>query len=607
MPERQQLSFIEILAITLGAIFTTGVFIVPATVAGLLGYSSIWLWIGLAILSIPMGLSFASLASMFSRSGGPVIFVRTAFGDLAAFITGWSTWLYSTTAIAALAIITAQFFTVFIPMEGTQEVGLALGLLAIFTGINWFGVRNSARLEVGLIALAVALMVLYIILGLPTADFSKFNFAVPDVGMLGFAAVIGFELFIGWETATIIAEEVRHPKKHLPKALLVTVVVMAVLYLGVIATFMGHADLAVIADEANPLASTAEQFAGPLAWVFSLVAILVGLSALNSWTTTVARLPHVMAEHKLFLGYFNKLNKHGAPDRALALQLLLATVITLSGSFELAITLLLSVGLVMYIIVFASLLKLKGLVPAGFKVPNAFPAISIAALVLMIFSLPPGALLTGWLLIALGLPAFVAVKLVTDRVFVESYWDRISFIWEWAWPLLLYPAGVKAEVIRKTRASGGMTVLDYGSGTGVTTRAISKAAPGARIVAADISKQQLTRAVAGGEAKKIGNVAYVKVSRPAPFPPSSFDRIVSTLAINYFVNPMAELKALHRVLRKSGNAVFLAVRAPGVVAHSFLASDGAIKGLFRRAGWRQVEVEREKRLLREYIYITALK
>jgi APA family basic amino acid/polyamine antiporter len=607
MPERQQLSFLEILAITLGAIFTTGVFVVPATVAGLLGYSSIWLWIGLAILSIPMGLSFASLASMFSRSGGPVIFVRTAFGDLAAFITGWSTWIYSTTAIAALAIITAQFFTVFIPMEGVQQVGLALGLLAIFTGINWFGVRNSARIEVGLIALAVVLMVLYIVLGLPTADFSKFNFDIPDVGMLGFAAVLGFELFIGWETATIIAEEVKHPKKHLPKALLVTVVVMAVLYTGVIATFMGHVDLDSIAGAANPLASTAEQFAGPLAWIFSLVAILVGLSALNSWTTTVARLPHVMAEHKLFLGYFNRLNKYGAPDRALALQLLLATVIALSGSFELAITLLLSVGLVMYIIVFASLLKLKGLVPAGFKVPNAFPAISIAALVLMIFSLPPSALLSGWLLILSGLPAFIAVKLVTDRVFVETYWDRVSFMWRWAWPLLLYPGGVRAKVMQRAALSKGMTILDYGSGTGVTTMAIAKAVPSARIVAADISKQQLTRAVAGAEAMKVGNIAYVKVSRPAPFPPSSFDRIVSTVAINYFVNPTAEMKALCRVLRKNGKAVFLAVRAPGVVAHSFLASDGEIKGLFRRACWRNVKVEREKRLLREYIYITAQK
>ena len=607
MPAKRRIGFIETFAITLGTIFTTAVFVVPATIGGMLGYSSIWLWIVLAALSILMGLCFASLASMFSKSGGPVTFVRAAFGDFAAFLTGWSTWLYSTVAIAALAVITAQFIGAVIPMSWTMEIGVAVGLLVAFTILNWWGIYSSARVEAVLIGITVILMSAYVFLGLPSVDWSRFTFAMPDISLLGLAAVIGFELFIGWETATIIAEEVKNPKKILPKALLLTVLVMAALYMGVITVFLGHADLASIAEEANPLAAVAHSFAGPLAGTFSLVAILVGLSALNSWTTTVARLPQVMAKQKLFPSYFERLNKHGAPARALLLQLGLAAVIASTGSFELAITLLLSVGLLMYVLVFMSLVKLKRIRRAQFPVPSALPIIGIGALFLMLASLPIHILATGWLLIIAGLPAFILVKLLTDKKFIEKWWDRISWFWAWYWPAVLYGKSTRKHVLAAAKLRDGLCVLDYGCGTGITTTELSRLLPHGKVVAADISRKQLSRALADLKATEQSNVIWVKNTIPAPFPKACFDRIICTIAINYFVRPEQELSALRKTLKKGGMAVFLAVRSPGLVSHPFLHNDNAIRSNFARAGWSDVRIEHTKRPLREWIMIIARK
>lgn len=607
MPESRKLNFLEIFAITLGTIFTTGVFVVPATVGSMLGYSSIWLWVGLAILSIPMGLCFASLASMFSRSGGPVTFVRAAFGDFAAFLTGWSTWLYSTVAIAALAVITAQFIGAVIPMSWTVEIGVAVGLLVAFTILNWWGIQSSARVESVLIVITVTLMSVYVFLGLPTVDWSRFVFIMPDIGLLGLAAVIGFELFIGWETATIVAEEVKNPKRLLPRALLLTVLVMAVLYLGVITVFLGHADLVSAAEQANPLAAVAYGFVGSSAGVFSMVAILVGLSAMNSWTTTVARLPQVMAKQKLFPPYFEKVNRNGAPGRALVFQLGLAVVIALTGSFELAITLLLSVGLLMYILVFMSLIKLKRTRPAQFPVPLAFPVIGIGASFFMLASLPVHILATGWLLVIAGLPAFVLVKLLTDSKFIENWWDRISWFWAWYWPAVLYGKSTRRHVLAAAKLRDGLCVLDYGCGTGITTTELSRLLPHGKVVAADISREQLSRALSGLKRVEQPNIIWVKNTMPAPFPKGCFDRIICTIAINYFVKPEQELSALRKTLKKGGIAVFLAVRSLGLVSHPFLHNDNGIRSNFARAGWSDVRIEHTKRPLREWIMIIARK
>jgi len=93
----------------------------------------------------------------------------------------------------------------------------------------------------------------------------------------------------------------------------------------------------------------------------------------------------------------------------------------------------------------------------------------------------------------------------------------------------------------------------------------------------------------------------------AYFRNSIFDRIISIVAINYFVNPEKELRKLRASLKKDGKVSFLALRAHTITVHPFLRHDRTIKTIFKEAGFKDIKIERVTNQFTEYIYITARK
>ena len=603
-----KLGFYETLAICVGAIMTTAIFTLPAVLYGDLGYSSVHIWVAASLIAVFMGLCFAELSGITAQSGGPFIYVKKAFGDFPAFVTGWSMWLYSVAAIAMLAIITSTYATFFFPMAHWQIVLVSIAILAFFTLINVRGLKESARAEIIMIVAAVAIYLAYIFLGLPQADFSRF--ALPLAGFSGVLLVLAMEPFVGWETPIVIAEEIKNPHKTLPKAIIVTTIFTAALNLFLAVTFLGNVspDMAL---GLNPLATVAGKFGPMFVPFFMAAAVVIGFSALNSWILSVAHLPSAMAKRKLFLLSFEKKNSRGAPVRSLLLQFGFASILCIFGQLEHVVTLLLSIAFVMYIITFAALLKLRNTEEGKgrtLKLPAFFPIVGILASVFLMLMEEPSTMLLGIFLLVSGIPAFVIVKLITDRKFVENFWDSISFVWQFYWPVFVYRPSRVDRMIKLAHIKNGQTILDHGAGSGTTTIEMSRRYPNARIVADDISREQISRAVKHFSGlPTLSNVIFVKTKGSAPYPRRAFDRIVCVLAINYFVNPSKELAHLHRLLKHGGAAVFLAVRAPGIISHSFMNTNQGIKSLFGGAGFRNVTVEREKRFLREYIYITATK
>jgi len=601
----QKLGFYETLAICVGAIMTTAIFSLPAILYTDLGYASIHIWAAAALISVFMGLCFAELSGITAQSGGPFIYVRKAFGDFLAFVTGWSMWLYSVAAIAMLAIITSNYASFFFAMSHWQIVALSIAILGFFTLINLRGVKEGARAEVIMIVLAVAVYIAYIALGLPHADLSRL---VPALtGFSGILLVLAMEPFVGWETPIVISEEIKNPRKTLPKAILITTLFTVALNFLLALVFLGNVE----GGAAATLASVASKFGPGFMEFFMAAAVLIGFSALNSWILSVARLPAAMAKRRLFLLSFEKTNRKGAPVRSLLLQFGFASILCIFGQLEHVVTLLLSIAFIMYVITFAALIKLRK-TPEGeartFKLPVFFPVVGIIASVILMLSEDPSVMLLGVLLLATGLPAFIIVKLLTDKKFVEKFWDTISFVWQFYWPVFVYRPKRLERVIRLAHIKDGQTILDHGAGTGTTTIELSRRFPHARIVADDISKAQIDRAVRlFKNLPSLSNVIFVKTKGGVPYPKGAFDRIICVLAINYFVNPEKELKSLYGITKHGGVAVFLAVRAPFIISHTFLSTDHGIRSVLGGAGFRNVSVEREKRFLREYIYITATK
>jgi APA family basic amino acid/polyamine antiporter len=517
-------------------------------------------------------------------------------------------WLYSVAAIAMLALITSNYVSYFLPMAWWQKTLLSAAILGGFSLLNARGVKSGARAEVVMIILAVLTFLIFIFAGLPNVDTGRFSQAV--AGFSGVLLILAMEPFIGWETPIVISEEVKNPRKTLPKAIVITTLFTAALNMLLVFVFLGSAEPSAAAG-INPIASTAEMFMPGLATFFSASAIVIGISALNSWILAVARLPSAMAKHKLFLLSFEKTNRKGAPVRSLLLQFGLASLLCLLGEVEHVVGLLLAIAFVMYAITFLALLRLRERAEArerAFRLPVIFPALGVLASVALLAFTDINILLVSGALLLSGIPAFIIVKLITDKKFIEGYWDRISFVWQFYWPVFVYRRSRIDREIKTAGIKDGQTILDHGTGAGATTIEMSRRFPAARIVADDISRKQIGRAVkVFKDLPSLSNVIFVKTRGGAPYPHRSFDRIVCVLAINYFVKPEKDLAQLHKVLKHGGRAVFLAVRAPGIISHTFLNTDQGIRSVFGGAGFHGISIEHERRFLREYIYITATK
>lgn len=608
---RQQLSFLEILVVCIGTIIGTGIFFIPGIVAIMVGHGSILVWAIIIVLTIPMGLCFADLASIFKKSGGPVVFVKHAFGDFFGFIAGWSTWILSSIAIGALSVALSYYVSFLIPLNFLTKILFSISILAIFTLINYHGIKLGARVEIVLTIITFLFLILYIVFGFGKIDMSNFQGFPINFILLGPAAVLALELFIGWESSTIISEEVKNAKKYIPMALTFTVLIIGVLYFFIFFVFLGNIQISDIINSPNPLATSVAKFAGEIwAYAFGIGAIFIGLTALNSWILTVARLPYAMARHKVFLRWFDHLDKkHGTPDRALLIQFIFASLIATSGSYEGALRLLMSVALIMYILCYASLIKLRKKFPERrFKVPLLFPVVSLITCFVILTQIEPSIFLGGAILILLGIPSYIAIKLTTNRKFVEKFFDKMAFVINWYIPTILYKKEEMKKVLENADLKKKQNVLDYGCGTGITTRSIANLISPGKVVAVDISKKQLSIAIKRTvEEFDLPNIIFVKQTKSAPFEPNTFDRIVSTIAINYFVYPHKELEQLYKILKKNGKISFLAIKAPTIPFRPFLKHDNTIKTIFETAGFRNVKIEREKKFIRTYIYITAKK
>jgi len=602
--EKRQLGFKEMIAISIGAVIDTGIFIVPGLSVAMLGPGILWIWAAIALLSIPMGYSFAELSSMFDKSGGPILYAKAAFGSFWGFIAGWTSWILATTSIASIAIAIPFYFSFFFEISTLGKIAISVACLVVFTLINYYGAKLGAKMQLWLSGLTVVLLVAFILLGFPNVRTGNFVPLFPlGLGALGAAMVFVLEPFLGWEGCAIISSEVKNPRKLVPKAIAITTVLVAAIYFLVMFVCIGSVNWETLAASPAPLAEALGHFA-TFVIVMSLV---INLAALNSWIFTTSRIPYAMAKEKIFLKRFQNLSKYGTPGTSLLLQAVFAAFVIFTGNYSLSVFFLLASALMLYVLCFLALIKLRKKEKPLFRAPKFFPYLSIAVMVILFTQIELPIWASGVLIVLLGIPGYVAVRLMVDKKFVEKFWDKTYMLFDLYSPFV-YGTRYIIKLVANADLKPVHTVLDYGSGSGRVTQEIVKRVTDGKIVAADLSIKQIKRTLKRirGEACA-PNVICVKLTKEAPFDSNTFDRIICGLAINYFVKPEKELRALARVLKKGGKAAFLAIRAPGIPVQDFLKQDKTTKGMMKTSGFTAVSVERDHRHGREYIYIKASK
>ncbi len=348
-------------ALSIGAVLGTGVISMPALAASVAGPASLVAWLALIVLSAPLAWTFAALGARHPDGGGVSTYVRLAFGPKAAAAVGWCFFFaVPLGAPAAVAFAGGYVADVLGGGRATELATFVLVMALVFT-MNWFGLRISGRVQLVLTGVLATLLVVTVVAALPHARLANLTPVAPHGwSAVGPAAAVLVWGFAGWEAVSSLSAEYRNPRRDVPRAAAVAVVVVGVLYFAVAATsvlVLGPA----LAGSRAPLADLlAAGVGGPVRIVTAIVAVLLTVGAVNAYLAGASQLGAALARDGALPARLS-----GTPRKSLA-------VVTLGGlasaalPIDLHTSLLLVTGCFTLVYVLGTAAALR-LLPAGWS------------------------------------------------------------------------------------------------------------------------------------------------------------------------------------------------------------------------------------------------
>ena len=362
------LSLLDSILLLAGGIIGSSIFLTAKDIAGPLPHPALFLlvWVLGALVSLCAALAFAELGSMFPDSGGQYVYLREAFGDLIAFLYGWMLFAVANGGtIAALSVASAAYLGRVFPEISEQRVvltaaGITLtrahlfGLLSIVlvTWINVMGLRRGAVLQnIATWAKFVAIAA-FVILGFVIGKGSWGHFvehggptsAGVTMGMstnqllsaLGIGLIAVFWAYDGWVYITWVAGEVRDPRRNVPRAMALGIVVVAVVYIAMNMTYVYAMPLTEVAKhETIAHAAAAALFSpGAANWLSAVIALSC-FGAMASCTLSGARVYYAMATDGVFFRRMAEVHpRWRTPALSLIGQGVWACLLTVSGRYD---------------------------------------------------------------------------------------------------------------------------------------------------------------------------------------------------------------------------------------------------------------------------------
>jgi amino acid transporter len=364
----------------------SGIFALPELLHQAVGTFAPWMMLACALLISSVAFCFANLASLTDRSGGPQRFVADAFGPFPGFQIGWVFYFGRMVAHAANINVLITYATAFWPALG-QGVLRSSGIMIVVsavTALNVFGIRRAIS-ALGVITLFKLVPLLLLILAAILANPTIGPVALPKFSAVEGVVLAALYAFTGFENATIPAGETSDPKRAMPRALVASLAIVALIYFGLQYAY-SNSPIAGTGSEV-PLAALAGLYGGNIgSLLIAATAVLSVLGNSVAGHTTASRMTASLSDDLLIPGWFGRVSRWGTPANSILFFGLGALLFALSGTF---VTLAISGTLARLIVYITSvgalplLRKAHGL--KAFTVPVGFAA--VVALSLCVWAL----------------------------------------------------------------------------------------------------------------------------------------------------------------------------------------------------------------------------
>ena len=321
-------------ALVVGNMIGSGVFLLPASLASF-GSITVFSWCATAVGAMLLALVFAKLSSLFPKTGGPYIYCKEGFGNFIGFQVAYNYWVYMWVGNAAIAVAFTGYLATIIPelaYNNFMAFLVTAGVVWFFTAVNIVGVHLAGRFQLVLTILKFVPLILIAIIGVFFIDGS--NLAYFNVsGKSNFSALSGGAMltlwaFLGMESASIPADDVKSPKKTIPRATIMGTAITAVVYIISTIAIMGVIPMPDLQQSTAPFADLAGKIFGPWGmYVMGAAAVISCAGALNGWILLQGQIPMAAAKDKLFPKRFQKVSKKGrSPVFGIVLSSVLITL-----------------------------------------------------------------------------------------------------------------------------------------------------------------------------------------------------------------------------------------------------------------------------------------
>lgn len=313
--------------LALNGMIGAGIFGLPGRLDAAVGGFAPWLLLiaGLGVMLI--ALCYADLAARFDASGGPQLYASAAFGPFVGFQAGWMLYTARAASIAANAHVLAAYAgALWPPLNGPATIVVTVGAITL---VNVIGIRRAVDTLGGMTMLKLTPLLLIASLGLLLAPIPVP--AVPDFSAVEGVALAALYAFVGFEAATIPAGETRDPKRAIPRALLLTVAGVTLLYVLVQLAYSASG----IGESVAPLAELAAQSIGPAGTLLlGITAIVSVLANQLSAVTSISRITSSFADQGLLPRWFGRISpRFATPSNSILAVGGLGLVLALSGTF----------------------------------------------------------------------------------------------------------------------------------------------------------------------------------------------------------------------------------------------------------------------------------
>ncbi len=620
-----KLNLLGATSLSLVALIGTGMFFGPAIAASYAGTTAILVWLLLGINTIYIAFIFGELVSLFPSAGGIYEFAKQAYGRLSSFFIGWISWLVNTVTTSLLVVAGVEIVAP-AHLSAAFRIGFSLLIIILLHFIAYRGLGASEAILDFFAASVLVFIVLTIFVGAPNIDPANYKpLFTASIPAFFIALFFVLETFFGWESACFLAEETNNPRKTIPKAIVISSGVGALLMLVLVIVLYGLFPPSTITQGQDLLSAVFSSSFGSLGrtiLVTGMFISLIGSAAGN--VISSPRLLLAMARDKLFIDQLGvRSKKTSTPAKAILFQGIVSALIIVFayGNYVWLLSLMVPLALMMYIPILLAVPVLRHKMPGkrvfSCPLPRIGPVISsavfLSALIgwFVIDQLSVGVIRFIISLVLFGIPLYLLLSVYYNPSTQLFFSDALAY------PALMLeniiiPKRILNKILGLFGDLKGKTVLELGAGVGsLTMHLADEVTKQGRVIAIEAGSKNMK--LLFRRIKKTANDHVIPVhdehiiSRIHP----SVDRVDAVYSLGmlgYMQDRKKVLKDIYQVLADHGHICFVEwTDYFGLIPDpEWIKNIDDIKDEFASAGF-SVHIEKVKGLLWNYLFVYGVK